>query len=110
MKFKVINYMVTIELKVRFYSFLKPLLTFFILGSRRVFFPDRTVLRDDDGALERLDLEESFTFLSNLGGQLGEQGQKFMSCSHSQVLSQLADLAFDWLLTLLQPMRSRLAC
>ena len=35
---------------------------------------------------------------------------KLMSCSHCQELGQLADLASDWLFTLVQPIRSQLAC
>ena len=34
--------------------------------------------------------------------------QKFMSWSHCQELGQLADLASDWLFTLIQPIRSQL--
>ena len=33
--------------------------------------------------------------------------QKFMSCRHCQELDQLADLASDWLFTLVQPIRSQ---
>ena len=36
--------------------------------------------------------------------------RKFMSCSHCQELGKLADLASDWLLNLVQPIRSRLTC
>ena len=36
--------------------------------------------------------------------------RQLMSCSHGQELGQLADLASDWLFTLVQPMRSQLAC
>ena len=39
-----------------------------------------------------------------------DQGWKFMSCCHFQMLGQLADLASDWLFTLVQPIRSQLAC
>ena len=35
---------------------------------------------------------------------------KLMSLSHGQELGQLADLASDWLFTLVQPIRSQLAC
>ena len=37
------------------------------------------------------------------------QGRKFMSCSHCQEFGQLADLALDWLFTLVSPIRSQLA-
>ena len=33
-------------------------------------------------------------------------GRKLLTCSHSQELSQCADLASDWLFILLQPIRS----
>ena len=36
--------------------------------------------------------------------------RKLMSLSHGQAKDQLADLASDWLFTLVQPIRSRLAC
>ena len=36
--------------------------------------------------------------------------RKFMSCSHCQDLGQPAALATDWLFTLVQPIRSQLAC
>ena len=36
--------------------------------------------------------------------------RKLMSLSNGQELGQLADLASDWLFTLLQPIRSHLAC
>ena len=39
-----------------------------------------------------------------------ELGWKLMSCSQCQELGQLADLASDWLFTLLQPIRSQFAC
>ena len=44
-------------------------------------------------------------------GQLGLVALKwkFLSCSHCQELGQLADLASDWLLTLVQPISSQLA-
>ena len=38
------------------------------------------------------------------------QGWKLMSSSHCQELGQLADLASDWLFTLMQLIRSQLAC
>ena len=41
---------------------------------------------------------------------LAPRGGKFMSCSHCQEFRQLVDLASDWLFTLLQPIRSQLAC
>ena len=34
--------------------------------------------------------------------------RKLLSCSHGQELGQLADLASDWLFTLVQPIRSQL--
>ena len=37
-------------------------------------------------------------------------GWKLLSCSHSQELGQIADLASDWWFTLVQPIRSQLAC
>ena len=36
--------------------------------------------------------------------------RKFIRCSHCQELGQLIYLASDWLLTLVQPIRSQLAC
>ena len=39
-----------------------------------------------------------------------DQVWKLMICSHCQELGQLADLASDWLFTLVQPIRSQLAC
>ena len=36
--------------------------------------------------------------------------RKFMRCSHCQKLGQLVDLASDWLFTLVQQIRSQLAC
>ena len=39
-----------------------------------------------------------------------DQGRKLLSCRHCQELCQLADLASDWLRTLVQPIRSQLAC
>ena len=36
--------------------------------------------------------------------------RKLISLSHGQELGQLADLASDWLFTLVQPSRSQLAC
>ena len=37
-------------------------------------------------------------------------GWKFMSLNHRQELCQLADLASDWLFTLVQPISNPLAC
>ena len=39
-----------------------------------------------------------------------ELKRKLMSLSHCQELGQLTDLAFDWLFTLVQPIRSQLGC
>ena len=36
--------------------------------------------------------------------------RKFMSCGHCQEMGQLANLASDWLFTLVQPIRSQLDC
>ena len=36
-----------------------------------------------------------------------QQGWKLMSCSHCQELGHLADMASDWLFTLVQPIRGQ---
>ena len=38
------------------------------------------------------------------------QKREFISCSHCQELCQLADLASNWLSTVVKPIRSQLAC
>ena len=44
-------------------------------------------------------------------GRVAEfQGWKFINCSHCQELCQPPVLASDWLFTLVQPIRSKLAC
>ena len=63
--------------------------------------------------LSKLSLGKCSRVLSNILPSLQKEevlGCKFMSCSHCQELCQLADLASDWLLTLVQPIRSQLAC
>ena len=57
------------------------------------------------------------TFAGTVGGRaVGHRdvvavhlGWKFISCSQSQELCQLADLASDWLFILKQPIRSRIS-
>ena len=48
--------------------------------------------------------------LAHQGDALPFQGWKFMSWSLCQELCQLAVRVSDWLFTLVQPIRSRLAC